>query len=291
MAIKVEMLRCFCTVAQTGNLAEASDRLGRTQSAISMTLKQLEEHLGKKLFEGERKSQLSALGEQVFDLAQKQLRQFDETVHSIETSASSVLGLIRVVSVPSVAAVVFPKVMHEVSQKYPGLKIELRDTDTQQVIDALIRGQADIGIASGEFALNAVQAIPLFEDGFGLVASPDHPLVQTPGVPTIQDVVDAGFVRNNLCSLIETRELREAIEQTDFTAHNTYSLIAMVRTGRWVTVLPKTVVEFLPEELVFRPIAGLPDRRKVFLYLNERTRFRSIAEDICELVKAQSSPS
>ena len=287
MAIKIEMLRCFCAVAQSGNLAEAADRLGRTQSAISMTLKQLEEHLGKKLFEGERKNQLSALGEQVFDLAQKQLRQFDQTVDSIEVSAKSVLGLIRVVSVPSVAAVVFPRVMHQVSKKYPGLKVELRDTDTQQVIDALTRGQADIGIASGRFALNGIHARPLFEDGFGLVASRDHPLVQSLEIPTIEDVVDAGFVRNNLCSLIETQEHREAIEQTDVTAHNTYSLIAMVRTGRWVTVLPKTVVEFLPEELVFRPIAGMPDKRQVFLYLNERTRFRSIAEDICSLISSQ----
>ena len=48
MAIKIEMLRCFCTVAQTGNLTEAADRLGRTQSAVSMTLKQFESHLGKK---------------------------------------------------------------------------------------------------------------------------------------------------------------------------------------------------------------------------------------------------
>ena len=287
MAIKIEMLRCFCAVAQSGNLAEAADRLGRTQSAISMTLKQLEEHLGKKLFEGERKNQLSALGEQVFDLAQKQLRQFDQTVDSIEVSAKSVLGLIRVVSVPSVAAVVFPRVMHQVSKKYPGLKVELRDTDTQQIIDALTRGQADIGIASGRFALNGIQARPLFADGFGLVASRDHPLVQSLEIPTIEDVVGAGFVRNNLCSLIETQEHREAIEQTDVTAHNTYSLIAMVRTGRWVTVLPKTVVEFLPEELVFRPIAGMPDKRQVFLYLNERTRFRSIAEDICSLISSQ----
>ncbi len=77
MSIKIEMLRCFCTVAQTGNLAEAADRLGRTQSAVSMTLKQLEDHLGKKLFEGERKTHLSPLGRQVFDLALKQVRQFD----------------------------------------------------------------------------------------------------------------------------------------------------------------------------------------------------------------------
>lgn len=284
MAIKIEMLRCFCAVAQTGNLSEAADRLNKTQSAVSMTLKQLEEHLGKKLFEGERKNRLSILGEQVFDLAQKQLRQFDETVQSIESSAISVLGLIRIVSVPSVAAVIFPKVLHQISQKYPGLKIELRDTDTQQVVDALISGQADIGIASGRFALNGVREMPLFDDGFGLVASPNHSLIRQKAIPSIEEVVAAGFVRNNLCSLIETLELRRAIEDTDITANNTFSLIGLVRTGNWVTILPSTVAKFMPGDLAFRPVAGLPDRRHTHLYLSERTRFKKIVEEICELI-------
>jgi len=287
MAIKIEMLRCFCAVAQSGKLSEASDRLGRTQSAVSMTLKQLEDHLGKKLFEGERKNQLSTLGEQVFDLAQKQLRQFDETVQSIETSASSELGLIRIVSVPSVATIVFPRVLHQILQEFPGLKIELRDTDTQQVVDALINGQADIGIASGRFVLNGVRTLSLFEDRFGLVAAPNHPLIQQKSPPNIQGVVETGFVRNNLCDLIETPELRAAIEKTDVSANNTYSLIGLVRTGNWVTVLPKTVVGFMPDDLSFRPISGLPDKRKVFIYLKERTRIHETAEKIFELL-AQS---
>ena len=41
--IKIEMLRCFSAVARSGNLADAAARLGRTQSAVSMTLKQLED--------------------------------------------------------------------------------------------------------------------------------------------------------------------------------------------------------------------------------------------------------
>lgn len=61
MAIKIEMLRCFATVAQTGNLAEAAAYLGRTQSAVSMTLKQLEENLGQRLFKSDRKNRLTPL--------------------------------------------------------------------------------------------------------------------------------------------------------------------------------------------------------------------------------------
>lgn len=288
MAIKIEMLRCFCTVAQTGNLVEASDRLGRTQSAISMTLKQLEDHLGKKLFEGERKNRLSPLGEQVLELSLKQVRQFDQTVQSIEAAANASHGLMRIVSVPSVAALVFPAILDHMTSRFPGLKIELRDTDTQQVLDALTEGKADIGVASGYHPLNGIKAIPLFEDQFGLVCASDHFLITRPEPPTIADVVSAPFVRNALCDLIETPEFQSAIVDADVTIHNTHSLVTMVRTGAWVTVLPQLVANFIPETTAFRTISDLPDKRQVYLYVRERTRFRELTDECSAFVLSRN---
>lgn len=286
MALKIEMLRAFCTVAQTGNLSEAATRMGRTQSAISMTLKQMEDHLGKKLFEGERKNQLSPLGEQVFELAQKQVRRFDQTVQAIEMAAEAIHGLIRIVSVPSVAALVFPSVLEHMTARHPGLKIELRDTDTQQVLDALAEGKADIGIASGYHPLNGVKAVPLFEDRFGLVCSTSHPLILQDPRPAIADITGPGFVRNALCDLIRNERFAEAISTADVTIHNTHSLITMVRTGKWVTVLPQTVARFMPETTAFRPIADLPDKREVYLYQRERSRFAGLTAECSAFIQS-----
>lgn len=284
MSIKIEMLRCFSIVAQTGNLAEAATRLGRTQSALSMTLKQLEQHLGQRLFESERKNRLTPLGEQVFELAQEQLRRFDHTVKAIETSARSPRGLIRIASIPSVVGLVFPSAIKTMTRRYPGLNIELRDTDTQQVIEALLRGQADIGVASGRHVLNGIRQSPLFRDRFGLVCAPDHPLAHQKRTPTIQQVASAGFIRNNLCSLIETPDFQVATESTKVTVHNTMSLVAMVRTRNWVTVLPQTVVQIMPSDLVFRRIANLPDQRHVSLFLRERSPHLHFSEEIWQII-------
>ncbi|MBY6057783.1 LysR family transcriptional regulator [Leisingera daeponensis] len=286
MALKIEMLRAFCTVAQTGNLSEAANRLGRTQSAVSMTLKQMEDHLGKRLFEGERKNQLSPLGEQVFELAQKQVRRFDQTVQSIELAAEAAHGLLQIVSVPSVAALVFPPVLEHMTARHPGLKVELRDTDTQEVLDALAEGKADIGIASGYHPLNGVRAVPLFADRFGLVCATDHPLHRQETAPTIADVISSSFVRNALCGLIRNERFVEASSNADVTIHNTHSLITMVRTGKWVTVLPQTVARFMPEATAFRPIADLPDKREVYLYQRERSRFAALAEECCAFIQS-----
>jgi len=278
------MLRCFSTVAQTGNLLEAADILGRTQSAVSMTLKQMEEHLGERLFQSDRKNRLTVLGEQVFGLAQTQLRQFDETVRAIEASAKAPHGLIRVVSVPSVAGLIFPIAIETMTQRHPSLKIELRDADTEQVTSALIHGHADIGVASGQIAMNGIQQTSLFSDRFGLICASDHPLALQDSQPTINDVVSAGFVKNNLCQLIETPEFHAATDDARLTARNTSSLIAMVRRNKWVTVLPQTVVQLAPSDLVFREIDGITDRRQVNLFLRKNSPFLGLATELGDLI-------
>ncbi|NOD49424.1 MULTISPECIES: LysR family transcriptional regulator [unclassified Ruegeria] len=286
MTLKIEMLRCFCTVAQTGNLSEAADRLGRTQSAVSMTLKQLEDHLGKKLFVGERKNHLSALGEQVFELSLKQVRQFDQTVQSIEAAAHAANGLIRIASVPSVAALVFPSVLEHMTHRFPGVKVELMDADTRQVLDALAEGKADIGIASGFHPVKGVKAHLFFEDQFGLVCAADHPFNKKAVPPSVNDVVTPSFVRNALCDLIETPEFVKAVEEANVTIHNTQSLITMVGTGKWVTILPQTVARIIPESMAFRTLSDLPDRRQVYLYVKERPRFKALADECSAFILA-----
>ncbi|WP_343211838.1 LysR family transcriptional regulator (plasmid) [Aliisedimentitalea scapharcae] len=285
MAIKIEMLRCFSVVAQVGNLSEAAQRLGRTQSAISMTLKQLEEHLGQRLFEGERKNSLTGLGQQVFELAQIQLRQFDDTIKTIETSAQAPRGLIRIASIPSVAGLVFPSAIETMTRRHPQLMIELRDTDTQQVIDALFQGQADLGVVSGEHVLNGIRNLPLFDDEFGLICAPDHPLALQRDTPDLADVMAAGFVMNALCNQIETRDFRAAFGECNVTVHNTLSLISMVHTRNWVTILPRSVAHLTPHDLRFRQIRGLHDRRQVHLLLRERSQFKELASELADLVK------
>ncbi|WP_372885203.1 LysR family transcriptional regulator [Shimia sp.] len=284
MAIKIEMLRSFCAVAKAGNLAEAAAQLGRTQSAVSMTLKQLEQHLGQPLFESERKNRLTALGEQVFALGLRQLQQFDGTIKAIELSASAPQGVLYVAAVPSIAALLFPGMVAHLAKAHPGLRIELRDADTQQVIDALLQGWADIGIASARHVLNGIGVTALMQDRYGLVCADRHPLARHPGRITIDDVFARPFLRNALCDQIETGPFRDRLTGTHVTVHNTQSLLAMVRGGDWVTVLPRSVMGLMPERLSFRTIADLPDLRQVYLYHGEKANGDGPTRDALDFI-------
>lgn len=284
MAIKIEMLRCFSIVAQAGNLSDAAARLGRTQSAISMTLKQLEDHIGQRLFESDRKNRLTMLGEQVFELARAELHQFDETIRAIETSASSPQGLIRIVSVPSVASLIFPVIVKEFTRRRPWINIELRDADSTQIVDILMKGQADIGIASSQPSMNGILQSPLFSDPFGLICSVNHPLAQQKPAPTLRQVLSANFVRNDLCLSIGDSNFQAATANAKLTARNTLSLISLVRSETWVTILPQAVSKISPSGLVFRQISDMPYQRHVNLLLREKNPFLRYAKEMSDLI-------
>ena len=282
--IKIEMLRCFAAVAQAGNLADAAIRLGRTQSALSMTLKQLEEHLGQPLFESERKSRLSPLGQEIFGLAQQQLRQFDHTISAIESAAQSPQGLLRVASIPSATSLLLPRSIGEMTNRHPSLSIELRDMDTSMVIDALLQGHADLGLVSGKPKLNGVEQIDLFEDRFGLLCASNHDLARKPDLPGFDMVFASRFIRNNLCALIDAPEVQSALRKAKVVVHNTHSLLAMVRSGNWTTILPEAVANAPSDGLAFREIAGLTATRSVSLLIRTRTRFPVLVEEFAEII-------
>ena len=275
MVLKIEMLRAYCAVAEAGNLADAAQSLGRTQSAVSMTLKQLEDHLGRPLFESDRKNRLTDLGQQVLHLAHSQILSFDATVQTLDLLAQTPQGLLKVAAVPSLAAAFFPHFVRRLGQEFPQAKIELRDTDTPQVIQALSSGWADIGIASASPGMNGVVATELFQDPFGLVMAETHPLAKQQEALTLKQVFEADFIRNELCDQIALPKFRAQLAGVDLTVRNLQSLVAMLKTGDWVSVLTPSVVP-LAEGLVFRPIDGLNAHRSVCVLKRSQTAFPEI---------------
>lgn len=85
--IRLEALRAFVEVADHGNIKDASEKLYRTPSALSMTLKQIEDRLGCPLFETDRKSNLTEMGRFLYRQAVVLLRDYDRAMERIEAQS------------------------------------------------------------------------------------------------------------------------------------------------------------------------------------------------------------
>jgi DNA-binding transcriptional LysR family regulator len=283
LAIKIEMLRCFRAVAEHGSLADAAEVLGRTPSAVSMMLRQFEDHIGAPLFESTRKSRLTPLGELILIETNRELSHFERTVTAIEGLSRAEIGQVRLAVTPSVAQVIMPPILQEYMKGHPGVRIDMRDTDSASVQRELAAERADIGMAS-------VGHIPGFErhlvftDRFGVVCRVDHPLAQNWAELTWKDLQGVDFIANGLCDFITDEGFAPIMAQCRLNVLNTASILSLVRGGVGVTLLPELAV--LPEflDLEFLPLVDTSARREVWMVTPPQHMLHPAAQALTKVI-------
>ncbi len=264
MAIKIEMLRCFAAVAKHGSLAEASIVLGRTPSAVSMMLKQFEDHIGAPLFETARKSHLTSLGAMIYERAKSEVTHFENTVSVIEGLARSEEGYLRLAVAPSVATAILPSVLMAFSTAHPHVQIDLREMNSASIISELRNEGVDVGIGTLGVQ-DGMDRTALFSDAFGVVCRKDHQLARDWDSLTWRDMHDHTLIANGLCAQIADPDFAPVLERSRMMVHNTSSLLGLVQEGAGITVLPKLAALALPDTLCFLPLADLRERRHVHM--------------------------
>ena len=284
MTIKIEMLRYFRAVADAGSLADAAAALGRTPSAVSMMLRQFEDHVGAPLFESARKSRLTPLGAQIAEKAAQELGHFDRTVAAIEALARAEEGHVRLSVTPSVAQTIMPPILERYMQDRPGVRIEMRDTDSASVQRDLEQGNADIGMATLA-PFPGFDRELIFSDAFGVVCPVGHPLAQHWTHMGWSDLEALDFMANGLCQQISDPAFQPILRSSRLMVHNTASILSLVRAGAGITILPELAV--LPEfmDLEFLPLADTTTRRDVWMLTPAHSAMTPAAAALAQAVR------
>lgn len=287
MAIKIEMLRCFTMVVQHGGLSDAADALGRTPSAVSMMLKQFEEHVGSPLFETARKSRLTPIGRLIFAEARREVTHFENTVSVIDGLSRSELGYLRLAVTPSVATAILPPVIFRFARKYPEIQIEIRDMDSATIARELTRERADIGI--GTLAeLEGMSRTKLFSDAFGVVCRKDHPLAQNLDQLKWHSLNEHVLIANGLCDLITDPDFAPVLAKSRLMVPNTASLLGLVREGVGITVLPRLAVTGFEADIAFLPLADITARRTVHMVSQPMNLLMPAAREFLKLITSMT---
>lgn len=247
--LRLEALRVFVTVADSGNIKDAAERVGRTPSAVSMTLKQIEERLGAPLFETDRKHRLTDLGRFVHKAAVVLLRDYERAVDLIEAYAQNRTGRLRLASVPSVATVLLPPVLGDFVAARPGVAIELIDTDSVGVRTLVENGQVDFGIGGAPPASAGLAFRPLFSDPFRLVCQAHSALVSCKGPLSWHTLESTEMIVNESARALASPAFQALAGRASLTVRNVASLLAMVQSGMGVTLLPALATASMPDTL------------------------------------------
>ncbi|MEM7596632.1 MAG: LysR family transcriptional regulator [Pseudomonadota bacterium] len=142
-----DLLRSFVVIAQTGNLTHAADRLGRTQSAISVQLRNLEESLGAVLFDRSVKGMaLTDAGERLLPKAEAAVAELQEMRGMFEAPLTGTLSI----GIPDdYEGHILTDALARFARVHPGVEVTARSGCTASYADEVRAGRLDMAICSG----------------------------------------------------------------------------------------------------------------------------------------------
>ena len=146
--LSLDSLRTLVITQDLGGFGRASERLGRTPSAISLQMKRLQEEIGVPLFRKQgRKTLLTEQGEIALRYARKVLELNDEMIDTLR--GSSLSGAVRIGFAQDFAVNVLPLVIARFSALYPLVKLEVTVDRGQVLIQAIDSGDLDLALTLG----------------------------------------------------------------------------------------------------------------------------------------------
>lgn len=272
MRFSIGTLRTFVTVADMGSITEAGEKLGRTPSTVSMTLKALEAEIGVPLFESDRKNRLSKAGAFVLIQAKELLSHHERSIAAIKAFAGNQTGRVDLACVPSVATSIVPDMLLRFRQRHPGVEINVRDADSPSVAEAVESGKVALGVASLRRARPDLHFEPLFEEGLGIICRSDDVLARKGSAIGWDEVRDRTLLGNGISSMMDMPEFAGLISGAPIVVYNVLSLLALVRAGVGITVLPRLSMAASRDGLAFVPLRDRGAWRSVGLITRSSER-------------------
>ncbi len=258
----LRQLEYLVAIADHGSFHAAARACHVTQPGLSTQIRQLEDLLGLRLFERDRRKVLvTPAGEELVRRARSVLGEVGHLVEAARVHSRPLCGRLRLGVIPTVAPYLLPAVLPGVRERYPELTLQLHEGQTAALLEALQRGELDLLLLALEAKLGAVQTLALFEDPFVLAAPAAHRLA------TRKRVGEADLADEPLLLLEDGHCLRDqalafcnqaGVAEADFRASSLPTLVQMVAGGSGLTLLPTLA---LPVEAKAGDLAVVPFRK------------------------------
>lgn len=240
--IDLESLKIFRAVVDEGGVIRAATKLNRVQSNVTTRIRQLEEHVGARLFRREGRSiRLSAEGHTLLAYADRLLRLADEAVSQMRTGKPK--GMFRLGSLESTAGTRLAPILSRYHSLYPDVVVELATGTTGALITRVMNFDLETAFVSEPFTAPGLQSQPVFDEQLVLVTSK--------AIPKVSDPEDLG--RSTLIAFSQGCSYRKRMEEwlggampervLEFASYQ--AMIACVAAGTGYAIVPKSVLEAL----------------------------------------------
>lgn len=246
--LDLDLLRCFVTISEVGSFTRAGDRLGRTQSTISLQVKRLEEQLGRTLFARTPRSlSLTDDGKRLLGPARQLLRLNDAAI--AELFEPDMAGRVRLGVPEDFATAHLPAVLSAFTKAHPLVELEVTCDLTLNLLDKFHAGAFDFVLVKREPSA-PLEGVRVWREPLVWVARDQLAATGLASIPLVVSPEPCVYRKRAVDAL-------EAIGRDWRVAYTSTSLagsLSAVSEGLGIAVLPR---EMVPDHLT--SIAGEAD--------------------------------
>lgn len=292
MDVELQQIKYFLALARELHFWNTAEKMFITQSALSRQIQNLEEELGVKLFErNKRNVKLTAAGVFLRDQWLPLLEEIDRVHRQARKIHQGASGSISIGYPGSIAYGFLPELIACISQSLPELKVELVEPTDISLEQLLLNYQIDLALRREPAENPALQTLCLYSEYLTLVV-PKHHHLNEENCKGLQDVKDEKFILSGLHqNTFYVTILRQIFDEYNFTP-NVYiesdfgsMILSLVARGLGVSILPGSYA-----------FSSLPDVRfinlphKVSLYVVWRKEDTGpVLKNVLELVQRISA--
>lgn len=169
-------LKIFITAAEEKNFSRVARKLYLSQSAISQSIRALENHYGVELFVRRGRSvQLSEAGESILPVAREALNAMHLLQDSLVNAHREIGGQLLLGCSTSAGRYLMPVLLSMFQEKYPAVNSHLHVMSRETLLERLLNENIPFGITSRSFDHHEIECTPLFDDHIQLIVHPSHP--------------------------------------------------------------------------------------------------------------------
>ncbi len=249
--LDIDLLRAFVTVIEAGSFTRAAALLGRTQPAISLQIRRLEDQLRSPLFDrGGKGVALTTEGAGLLPQARRLLRLNDEIISTL--GEGDLEGEVRFGAPEDVATMHLPGILGAFARSHPRIKLSVTCDYTANLLDQMSRGMLDLALIKRE-PVGPDLGVRVWSEPLVWVAL-DESIVDTTPLPLIVAPAPDIYRKRALGALQECGIAFRA----SFTSPSLAGQMAALRAGLGVGVLPAAMA---PRDLAVlgRPLPTLTD--------------------------------
>jgi len=188
------LMRTFVDIVRAGGIGAAARQLNKQQPSISAALKRLEDHVGATLLHRTATGvEMTAAGKAMMALCEDMLESARMMPHQIAQATKRVEGFVRIQIISGLVSPEFDEAIASFHRRNPDIHIEIRVSPWRQVLDALERGEVEIGVGYDSDVRGSLVYEPLFVERQQLYCARSNPLFGY-RASRLNELKDEGFV-------------------------------------------------------------------------------------------------